>query len=137
MSKIKLTMPTEYLFEVLLPIRICDLNYGNHLGVDGLLTLIHEARFQFFRSLNFTETEIVGTYISVMDTVLSYQGESFYGDSLHIRIGIGERGKCQCDLYYEVTSKRPIAHLKTTLVFRSHETNRPCAIPEQFLEKIR
>jgi acyl-CoA thioester hydrolase len=136
-GKIKLEMPKKYHFEVTLPIRINDLNYGNHLGVDGLIALAHESRVQYFNSLGYSEIDVEDTYISVMDTIVSYQGESHYGDQLCFRIAIENIKKCQCDIFHEVSHHSSVAHIKSNLVFRSKSTKVPCAIPLEFINKVR
>ncbi|WP_255669390.1 hypothetical protein [Myroides oncorhynchi] len=43
MARVKLNLPTEFIFETKIPVRITDLNYGNHLGNDKLLSISHAA----------------------------------------------------------------------------------------------
>ena len=53
MARIEINLPETFLFSTELKVRVTDLNYGNHVGNDNILGLIHEARMQFYRSLGF------------------------------------------------------------------------------------
>ncbi len=50
---------TQCLFSATLEVRISDINYGNHLGHDSLVSLLHEARVRFLRHLGYTELNYV------------------------------------------------------------------------------
>ena len=60
MARIKLHMPETYLFSTNIDVRITDLNYGNHLANDSLLSIIHEARVRFLNHFGYTELDIEG-----------------------------------------------------------------------------
>ena len=47
MARIKVELPELFTFNTTIPIRITDLNYGNHVGNDTILSMIHEACVQF------------------------------------------------------------------------------------------
>ena len=46
MARIKLLMPEQKIFSTDIAVRITDINYGNHVGNDAFVRLIHEARVQ-------------------------------------------------------------------------------------------
>ena len=48
MARVKIEFPETTLFTHELSVRITDLNYGNHLAHDSLISLLHEARAPFF-----------------------------------------------------------------------------------------
>ena len=60
-------MPDKKLTEVKVLVRISDINYGNHLGNDSLVSIIHEARILWLKSLNYTELNIEGTGLIMSD----------------------------------------------------------------------
>ena len=41
-------MQHPHYFTVDLAVRVADLNYGNHLGYNGLVSLLHHARLEYF-----------------------------------------------------------------------------------------
>ena len=138
MSRIKLQMPETYLFSTTIDVRITDLNYGNHLANESLLSIIHEARVRFLNHLGYTEMDVESIGIMMADSVIIYKSQSYYGDSLNIEVGVGEVSKKSCDLYYRVTKdeNKVVALCKTSIVFFDYQTQKPVRIPEQFLGKI-
>ena len=138
MSRIKLQMPDAYLFSTTIDVRITDLNYGNHLANDSLLSIIHEARVRFLNHYSYTEIDIEGIGIMMADVVIIYKSQSYYGESLKIEVGVGELSKKSCDFFYRVTKDedKVVALCKTAIVFFDYQSQKPANIPEQFLKKI-
>ena len=138
MSRIKLEMPKKYLFTSTIDVRITDLNYGNHLGNDALISILQEARVRFLNNYGYKELNIEGVGIMMADLVVIYKSQSYYGDSLYIEIGIGNISKKSCDIFYRVTKNNDtlVALCKTTVVFFNYQTQKPVRIPEQFVVQI-
>jgi acyl-CoA thioester hydrolase len=44
MPRVKIELPESWTFRTDIPIRITDINYGNHMGNDSFLGILHEAR---------------------------------------------------------------------------------------------
>lgn len=131
-------MPHRYLFSTQIPVRITDLNYGNHLGNDALLSIIHEARVRFLSTYGYSEANIEGVGIMMADVVIIYKSQGFYGDSLTIQIGIEDLSRKSCDFYYLMTNQneKVVALCKTAIVFYDYQLQKPAAIPSAFLAKI-
>ena len=138
MSRIKLTMPDDYLFSTQIPVRITDLNYGKHLGNDALLSVLHEARVRFLARYDYTESDIEGVGIIMADAVIIYKCQSYYGDQLTIQIAVEDISKKSCDLYYHVANQsgNVVALCKTAIVFYGYQSQKPVNIPAGFLAKI-
>ena len=51
MPRIRLKLPETYHFSTKLTLRIYDMNYGAHMGNEVVLSIVHEARVQFLKSL--------------------------------------------------------------------------------------
>jgi YbgC/YbaW family acyl-CoA thioester hydrolase len=138
MARIKLQLPENYLFSTTIDVRITDLNYGNHLANDSLLSIIHEARVQFLDHFGYTELDIEGTSIIMADVVIIYKSQSFYGDTLKIEIGVGDISKKSCDFFYRITKveDKVVALCKTAIVFFDYHTQKPALIPKAFLKRV-
>ena len=138
MARIKLILPETFIFSTDLEIRITDLNYGNHLGNDSMLSLIHEARIRFLHSLGFSETNIDGYGILMADAAIIYKAQVFYDDSVTIEIAVSDLGKRSCDMYYRISkgNGKIAALAKTAIVFYDYKTEKPVRIPEPFLQSI-
>src|SRR5688500_17292660 len=107
MSRIQIDLPEKFLFTTDLIVRASDLNYGNHVGHDRLLTLMQDARVQFYRSLGFkNELNFEGDIGQVIaDVAVQYKSESFLGDELTIKIGISDFNKYGFDMLYLIENK--------------------------------
>ena len=140
MGRVKLSLPDEFCYLTVIPVRITDLNYGNHLANDKLLGIIHEARVRFFSSFNCSEMDIFGNGIIQSDSVIIYKGQAFYGDSLSIQIGVADIHKYGCDIYYKISnvySKSIIAEAKTGILFFDYEKQKIALTPFEFVEKFK
>ena len=137
MARIKLIIPETKVFTARIPIRITDINYGNHLGNDALVSIIHEARMQWLASGNFSEMNIGGPGLIMSDLAVEYKAESFYGDILSVNIAVSEVQKISFEVYYEITVERSgkdfvIAKAKTGMVCYDYGAKKVAAMPEEF-----
>ncbi len=138
---VKLTIPTvdKILFSTHLEVRVYDLNYGNHLGNDSLVSLIHEARVRFLKHYQFTEIDIGGVGILVTALAVKYKAEAFYGDEITIDIGIGDISKTSLDIHYQLKRQdnlKIIADAVTTVTFFDYKHSKVVRVPGIFLEAI-
>jgi acyl-CoA thioester hydrolase len=138
MPRIKIEIPERKIFSTTIPIRITEINYGNHLGNDALISIIHEARMQWLASANYTELNVAGASLIMADLAVEYKGEGFYGDLLTIHIAIDEIQKVSFEIYYEITTTRNkknilIAKAKTGIVCFDYGSRKIVGLPEEFV----
>ncbi len=139
MSRIKIALPKTKVFETILKVRISDINYGNHLGNDSVLSLMHEARFQFYKSLGYTdELNIDGVGTIQVDTAIQYKGESFHGDEITAEIFLGDTSPKSMDLYYRLSIERDhlIALGKTGIAFYNYSERKVSNMPDPIANKL-
>jgi acyl-CoA thioester hydrolase len=132
MPRIKLQLPAHLPFQCSLPIRITDLNYGRHLGNDKLLSLMHEARAQFFASFGYAEDDAEGTSFIMGDCVILYKAEGFYGQVLRCEVGAGDYSRAAFDIYYRfviVGEEKVLAEAKTGLVCFDYSSRKVQPVP--------
>jgi acyl-CoA thioester hydrolase len=135
MARIKLALPTILPFRTELPVRINDINYGGHLGNDAVLSIVHEARIRFLRSIGYSEFNIEGLGILMTDAVVVYSSEGHYGDILLIEVGVTEFQMTSCDFVFRLMNKateKEIARAKTGIVFVNAQTRKIFPLPEAF-----
>jgi acyl-CoA thioester hydrolase len=135
MSRVVVELPERFIFRTELPVRVPDLNYGNHVGHDALLRYAHEARMQLFVSKGFTELDISGIGIAVADVAAIYGREAKYGMVLVVEVAVTGLRTRACDLYYRLTRKdsgQEIARMKTGVVFLDYRTGKVAHMPEIF-----
>jgi len=136
MARLKLQLPEKFLQSVFVPIRITDINYGNHVGNHAIVEIIHEGRVQFLQGKNFTELEVAGTSLIMSELLVEYKNESFYKDILRIDLYCGEISKVSFELFYKISTKRNqeeilIALAKTGMVCYDYQLKKVTTIPEK------
>lgn len=138
MARIKLDMPESFLFRTRIPVRITDINYGNHLGNDSLLSIVQEARLQFLMSLGYSEISIEGTAIIMGDAAIVYKAQAFYGDILTLDVSVTDISRKSCDFVYRISNQNQqlVALCKTGIVFFDYNEKKPVRIPQGFLDKV-
>lgn len=138
MARIKLDLLENYIFETSVKVRISDINYGGHLGNDSVLSIMHEARFRFFKSLGYKdEISIEGVGTIQADTAIVYKGEAFHGDEITVKIALQDISKKSFDVFYNLSCEgKEIARAKTGIVMFNYDLGKVCSIPENFLSKI-
>lgn len=137
MARVKIEFPETTLFTHELSVRITDLNYGNHLAHDRLISLLHEARAQFFIANNMREHDIEGVGIIMADIAVAYTAEAHFGQRMQIEVALADFTRKGCDMLYRMTCKESdtvVAIAKTGLVFFDYETKEPVSIPQAFLK---
>jgi acyl-CoA thioesterase FadM len=137
--RLKLDLPESFRFSTEIPLRITDMNYGNHLGNDAVLALVHEARVQFLHSLGYSEMNIEGVGIIMTDAMVVFRSEGFYGDTVTVRIATGLPEGTRFDLYSLLENKRTakeVARVKTGFSCFNYETRRPASIPPPFMRLL-
>jgi acyl-CoA thioester hydrolase len=141
MPRITIDLPSNFLFSTELPVRITDINYGGHLGNDRVLSLMHEARLQFYRQLGFKdELSFEGTVGQIItDAAVLYKSESFFGDVLIAQVGVVDFNKYGFDMIYRFTNKettKEVALGKTGIVCFDYEKRKVASIPQVLLNKL-
>lgn len=133
-------MPGSALFQVKIPVRITDINYGNHLGNDSLVSILHESRMMWLNSHSFTELNAGGTGLIMKDLAVEYVSESFYGDVLEIKIACGEISRMGFELFFQVTrdaGNQVVARAKTTMICYDYDARKIALVPEALLKLLK
>ena len=135
MARIKIILPEKFNFSTFIDVRITDINYGGHLGNDSVLGIIHEARVRLLTDKGFSEVDIDGIGILMMDAVINFPSEGFYGDKLRIDVAVDEITNAGCDIYYRfvnVANDKVIVKAKTNIAFYNYESKKVTKTPKVF-----
>ena len=138
MGRVKIKFPVDKpLFTATIPVRIGDINYGNHVGNDAILSIIHEARMLMLSASGYTELNAGGNSMIMADVMIAYRGEAFYGDVLSVRIYAEELTERTFDLLYHIATTRngttsDIAHAKTGMACFNYETRKVALLTDEF-----
>lgn len=141
MARVRLDIDVHFKFSAELAVRVSDLNYGNHLAHDAVLTLMQEARVMFYRSLGFKDETALDENIGqvIADAVVQYKSEAFLGDVLIVHIGVRDFNPYGFDLVYQIIKKgtdKEVARGKTGVVCFDYRTRRMARIPDSVLAKL-
>jgi len=136
MARIKIDIPENTLGSFRVPVRITDINYGNHMGNDAFVSIIHEARMQWLKQYDYTELKIEGIGLIMSDLLVEFKNESFYGDVVEIKLSVGEISRAGFDLYYQlfaIRNEEPVllANAKTGMICYNYPAKKVAMIPLQ------
>jgi len=137
MPRIKISFPEKFFdITIQIPVRITDINYGDHLGNDSVVSIIHEGRMQFLQQYGFTELNIEGIGLIMSDIFVEFKNESFYKDVIEVKIAGGDISKVSFELFYRLLVVRDnqeiiIANGKTTMVCYDYELKKVVPIPQK------
>lgn len=116
MARVEIDLPETFTFATDLPLRVDDLNYGNHLGNDRVLSLAQEVRVRWLASHGLTELDVGGAGLILADAALVYRTEGKYGMTLRGALAVGEVRTRSVELLHRFTdlaSGAEIARVKT------------------------
>jgi acyl-CoA thioester hydrolase len=139
MARISLNMPETYPYSTELHVRIQDINYGNHVGHDAFISLLHEARTRYFNHLGYSETDIEGCAIVITDLAVVYKAQARHRDRLKCKIAAGEFNKYGCDIFYRMTHASDhalVLEAKTGIVFFNYLENKITRMPQAFAKAV-
>ena len=140
MARIKLAPLDHYQSVYETAVEVTDLNYGNHLGNDALVGIIHRARVHFLHWLGVSENNLGDgkTGILLADLIVNYKGESFIFDKLVVESSIGEVRSKGFRMFHRITAaqSRLIALAETGIVAFNYHERKVARIPESFVSKI-
>lgn len=136
MPRLKIQLPRKLLTKVSVPVRITDINYGNHAGNNAIVEIIHESRAQFLNKYGFSELAVAGTSLIMSELLVEFKNEAYYNDLLKIKIFAGEISRAGFEFFYEISVKRNeqeiiIARAKTGMVCYNYSLRKIEAVPEK------
>ncbi|HWB25471.1 MAG TPA: thioesterase family protein [Chitinophagaceae bacterium] len=141
MDRIKINLPENFTFATDIAVRITDLNYGGHVGNDRFLSLIQEARQQYFLHYGYEEMNIEGLGIIITDAAIEFKQQLGYGDIVRIHVTAGGFDKFGFDLFYKMevikNDKAIIAgKAKTGILCYDYTNQKMARVPESVKEKL-
>jgi len=140
MARLQLNFPDDqYYYSTLLTVRVTDINAGNHLGNDSMISMISEARARFLFEYGVAETERDGTGIIVTDLATTYRAEAHARDQLLFEVGVMDFNKYGGDIIFRVTrpkDQKSVAMAKQGFVFYNYKTSQVVSMPEDFKGKF-
>ncbi len=115
------------MFEKEYEIRVYDLNYGNHVGHDKLVSLMHDARCSFLQSGQYTELNIGNSFqgLIVSELCVKYLSQLFLNDIVKIKIFISDISHSFFKMNYIIEKEnKPVANAVISLVSFNYDKNK-------------
>ncbi len=142
MARIRIELPGTFHFSCQVPVRITDINYGGHAGNDTVLSVIHEARMQFLKSIGYTEMDFAAVGMIMSDVAIEFKNELFYADTVIASVVAGEISRIGFDLIYKLETVRPansgmkvlVAIAKTGMICYDYEKKKIVSVPDEAKE---
>ena len=129
----------QYFFSTQLTVRVTDINAGNHLGNDSMISMLSEARARFLYDVGVEETGRDGLGIIVTDLATQYKAEAHARDQLLFEVGVMDFNKYGGDIIFRGTRPRDgqlIAMAKYGFVFFDYQAGQVAPMPDAFLAKF-
>jgi len=134
MPRHKIVLPTSFSYETSIPVRIDDINYGNHLSNDRLMSLAFEARVRFYKQFGLTELSDIGTGTIMSYANINYKKEAHYGDTLTVQMAARSLTKVSFEIVYHFLNqeKQTVATMETGIVSFDYKQQKISSLPEPF-----
>lgn len=139
MAKLQIDLPSQFSFITKeIPVRITDLNYGGHVGNDTILSLIHEARAQFFSSFGYSEKDLGGAGTIMGNVMINFKKELFYGDAVRVSVAAVNLSRVSFDIVYLLKKDGDviIAEAQTGMICFDYERKKVVSVPETVVQKV-
>ena len=139
MPRTKLTEQPVYEFRYAITLQPRDINYGGHLGVDSLVSIIGTARAYIFKSVGLSEGNLGDgrTGIIMTDFVVNLKAEGFMFDNLEVYTHIGELTKNGFRFFHKVTRcDSVIALAEMGFLTFDYAARKVTSVPETFMNAL-
>lgn len=137
MARLQLDFPDDhFVYTTPLTVRITDINAGNHLANDSMISMISEARARFLFQMGVPELSEDKTGIIVTDLATMYKNEAHARDQLLFEVGLMDFNKYGCDIIFRITRPadgRLIALAKSGFVFFNYDASKVVPMPSHVL----
>ena len=130
-----------YISETSLRVRYAETDRMGYVYYGNYAQYFEVGRVEALRQLgtSYKEMEDNGIMLPVYSCNIKYLKPAFYDDLLVIKTVIKDLPTAKITFDYEIYNQKGelLTTANTSLVFIKMTTNRPCAAPESFIEKIK
>jgi len=134
MGRLRLKVEGRLLYKCELEVRSTDLNYGNHLGNDSLVSMLQQCRILWLRSLGYpSELNVDGNGLIQVDLQVQYIKEAFLGELLSFELYLAEMDVHRIELCYKVSKGSLLCAIAfTNLLNYSYQSKKIIPFPDSF-----
>ncbi|MBC7161304.1 MAG: acyl-CoA thioesterase [Immundisolibacter sp.] len=132
-----LSLPLRFHFRTDLTVQARDINYGNHLGHDAAVSLLHEARRRWLAAAGYDEAGRDGAGLIMLELEVHYAAQAFWADRLSVDLAIAGLGAARCEFRYRVDrAGQEVLRARTLMGFYDYAARRPVRRPADFLARL-
>jgi acyl-CoA thioester hydrolase len=141
MSRLEIPLPEKIIFSTQIPIRIGDINRASHLNHVNLVQILEEARAQFVVNLGYKDEVSIsqGKGFILADLQVIFEGQSHYGQTLKIEIGLADIQEKSFGLVYLIANSENdarVAIARTTILTFDYRTQKVIPLPEELKKRL-
>jgi acyl-CoA thioester hydrolase len=129
-----------YISETTIRVRYAETDQMGYVYYGNYAQYFEVGRVEGLRQLgmSYRSFEESGIILPVLDLSVKFFKPAFYDDLLTIKTTIPEMPKVRIKFLYETYNAKgdKLNAGETTLVFIDQKSNKPCAAPNEFIEKI-
>lgn len=138
-TKIIHNLPEKSYYSTHIPVKVTDLNYGNHVGNEVYLNYAQEARTQFLHHHGYSELNVAGAGLIMVNASIEYRREIHYPDMIQIDVRIGELKKRGFSFYHVLKSEQKneiVAFIKNAFLFYDYQNKKVVYMPDEFANLV-
>lgn len=130
--------PADIHFSTTLTIDIAAVNYGGHLGHDRLISLMHEARLRFLKTIGQSEAHFYGVGLIAKSLQVDYLKEVFWGESLQFHLSVIEPSTAGFSLFYHIldSDNQAVAKASITLLCFDYQKRKITRLAKEFMVDV-
>jgi acyl-CoA thioesterase FadM len=136
MARLQLEFPDDqFCYATSITVRSTDINFGNHVGNDQMISLVSEARSRFLFANGVAEAAPDGIGIVITDLAMVYRAEAHPRDELRFDIGVMDMNGYGGDITFRITRPQDgtlVALAKQGFVFFDYAAKRVAPMPDAF-----
>jgi acyl-CoA thioester hydrolase len=140
-GRVEIKLPEKFLFTTLVPVRIGDINRGNHVSHVSLVQIMEEARAQFIASLGYDDQKEIKNRLGFIlgDLAIVFKNQAHYGQTLRVEIAVRDIKEKSFDIVHILSDSRShteVARGKVGVIMFDYQTQRVTPIPDDLKSKL-
>ena len=125
------------LFDCHLDVRVADLNYGNHLSNDRILSYFHEVRVLWLSHHNLSEQDVGGCGLIMTGASIEYLKQGYLHQKLTLSLSVNCISKARFNLLYKLKDQKTghlVATGETRMGCFDYQRQKPVRMPQGLLD---
>ena len=126
-----------HLYNCGLQVRVNDLNYGNHLSNDSILSYFHEIRVQWLSHNQLTEQDVGGCGLIMTGANIEYLKQGHLHQKLTLSLSVNCISKARFNLLYKLKDQKTghlVATGETRMGCFDYQRQKPVRMPQGLLD---